>query len=841
MKSRFHIVIIASMLLALMLCSCEALIQGELEALQAQIDALSVRVDQMNESISSMESIVQEIQSGGYVKDYVEIVENGKVIGWKLTFSNGKDLMLYNGKDGATPRIGVRQDTDGEWYWTLNDEWLLRDGQKIRVNGKDGKDGVTPKLKIEEDWWWVSYDDGKTWTKLSQAKGDDGQDGDSFFSSVTRDGDTLILTLGDGSSLVIPCYKSTQMDIVFDDIDIGIIAGGSATVGYTIVGASEKTVVKALGQNGWSARVMPNGADKGFITVQAPDPLSEDEIIVLVDDGEFRTIVSSINFVTGRVTPAMDSVEMESDGGTFEIQVSSNIAYSVSIPDEAKSWVSHLETKSVRTNTLLFKCEPNPDTYRTTIIHFVDASTNIQSSFSLIQYGAKPKNIPVEDANFKAYLVANFDRDGDGEISYAEAAAIQHIFISTEEIASVQGIEYMPNLLLLSADGTTQGNHYSVCGQLTSLDVSNNIALTGLLCDGNQLTSLDVSNNTALSFLACEHNQLTSLDVSNNTALTYLSCSDNPFTTLDVSNQTALTDLWCSDNQLISLDVSNNTALIKLNCGNNRLTSLDVSSCTALIQLGCHDNQLTSLDVSKNTALTELNCYNNQLVSLDVSNNTALTSLLCDGNQLTSLDVSNNIALTSLLCNGNQLTSLDVSNNIALTSLLCNGNQLTSLDVSNNTALTTLWCGGNQLTSLDVSNNIALTSLLCDGNQLTSLDVSNNTALTTLWCGGNQLASLDVSKNTALTELWCSGNQLTSLDVSNNTALTSLLCYGNQLASLDVSKNGSLSDLNCSPMDSLEKLMIAPGQEIPNVTTNRSVERIPAGTQIVVVPSSGGN
>ena len=41
------------------------------------------------------------------------------------------------------------------------------------------------------------------------------------------------------------------------------------------------------------------------------------------------------------------------------------------------------------------------------------------------------------------------------------------------------------------------------CGwnQLTSLDVTNNIALFGLICSDNQITSLDVSNNVVLEEL----------------------------------------------------------------------------------------------------------------------------------------------------------------------------------------------------------------------------------------------------------------------------------------------------------------------------------------------------
>ena len=60
-------------------------------------------------------------------------------------------------------------------------------------------------------------------------------------------------------------------------------------------------------------------------------------------------------------------------------------------------------------------------------------------------------------------------------------------------------------------------------------------ALFSLYCYNNQLTTLDVSNNKALTFLSCYNNQLTTLDVSNNKALTYLFCGNNQLTTLDVS------------------------------------------------------------------------------------------------------------------------------------------------------------------------------------------------------------------------------------------------------------------------------------------------------------------
>ena len=260
--------------------------------------------------------------------------------------------------------------------------------------------------------------------------------------------------------------------------------------------------------------------------------------------------------------------------------------------------------------------------------------------------------VEFEDANFKAYCVRKFDRNGDGEISIAEAQAVQSIDVITDNITSLQGIEYFTGLRSLYCRGSYQIDGNST-GQLSEINISNNTALTYLWCDYNQLTSLDVSSNTALTYLFCEHNQLSSLDVDNNTALKELRCGNNQLTSLDVSNNTALIFLRCHSNQLASLDVDNNTMLDELLCSENQLTSLDVSNNITLLGLYCANNQLTSLDLSNNTSLTEVLCDNNQLTSLDVSNNTMLTSLNCSDNQLSSLDVSNNTALTDMYCNNN--------------------------------------------------------------------------------------------------------------------------------------------------------------------------------------------
>jgi Secretion system C-terminal sorting domain len=167
------------------------------------------------------------------------------------------------------------------------------------------------------------------------------------------------------------------------------------------------------------------------------------------------------------------------------------------------------------------------------------------------------------------------------------------------------------------------------------------------------------------------------------TALEELICFGNQLTSLDLSQNIALTELYCNANQLTSLDVSQNTGLITLISYYNQLTSLDVTQNTLLTELSCFGNQLTSLDVTQNTALTSLICYDNQLTSLDLTQNTALTSLKCNDNQLTNLDVTQNTALTELVLSRNQLTSLNLTQNTVLVLIICNDNQLTNLNIKN--------------------------------------------------------------------------------------------------------------------------------------------------------------
>ena len=313
-------------------------------------------------------------------------------------------------------------------------------------------------------------------------------------------------------------------------------------------------------------------------------------------------------------------------------------------------------------------------------------------------------NIVFEDANFKAYLVANFDTDGDGEISKEEALAITEIIVGTKDIESLAGIEHMANLTELRCEGPWSffEPEKDPEGKLKTLDVSNNVNLTILYCGFNQLTSLDVTNNPKIEQLRCAGNNLNSLDVSKNTELIEFEAYNNRLSSIDVSNNPELEYIDLTNNQIKSIDVSNNPELYYIDLTNNQIKSIDVSNNLELGRITCSDNKLTSIDVTNNQKLTTLNISGNSIVKIDLGNNPDLEYLNCEKNKISELGLSNNKKLEGLNVNDNNLTSLTVNCCPEIETLKANNNLIKEMDISELTSLFDFYCSGNPLETLYV-------------------------------------------------------------------------------------------------------------------------------------------
>lgn len=511
----------------------DSAVRSDIEGLESRVTALARQCQMLNRNISALQALVAAVQGRDCV---VSVTDLSDGTGYSITFASGRTITLRNGKDGKNgkngsdgidgkdghiPVVSVRLDSDGVYYWTIDGNWLLDgSGKKIRAQGDDG---IVPKLKIEDGWWFVSYDEGKNWTKLSKATG---EDGDSFFSSVTDNGETVTVKLKDGTTFDIPKAKG-ELGIRFSESeDIGIGAGETKAIEYTIVNGSAGTLVKVFGQNGWNARVQKKGASQGSIIVTAPSPLVEGEVVVLVYEGDSKTVVRFLNFVKGTISAPKEAYSFSGKEGTYEVNLDTNVDYDVNIPAEASSWLSYdgVQTKAMRQDRLGFHVAQNfgPDP-RTAVVTITDKAKENTVKISITQKVWDAIDIP--DANFKAALVEKFDKDGDGEIGKVEALAVKDVSVSGKGIKSMDGIQYFENLQDLDCS----------FNELTTIDLSENPKLTVLSVAHNSLSQIDLSK-VSLNILICFENNLSDLDLSFQTNLHSISCGGNPnLKTLDLS------------------------------------------------------------------------------------------------------------------------------------------------------------------------------------------------------------------------------------------------------------------------------------------------------------------
>ena len=90
--------------------------------------------------------------------------------------------------------------------------------------------------------------------------------------------------------------------------------------------------------------------------------------------------------------------------------------------------------------------------------------------------------VPIEDEAFLAYLLENFDSNGDGYLQKSEAESIRRITLGERGVKSLSGIEYMPHLQSLDCSGNL----------ITEMDLTANTSLVSLNVNGCPISSLKI-------------------------------------------------------------------------------------------------------------------------------------------------------------------------------------------------------------------------------------------------------------------------------------------------------------------------------------------------------------
>lgn len=476
----------AAFVVALVVSSCsydDTPIWDKLNDHEERIKTLEELCTNMNTNIEALQGIVEALEKHDYI---VDVVENED--GYTINFAKGDSITIKNGKDGAngndgangadgadgqTPVIGVAED-DGVYYWTVNGEWLTdANGNKIKAVGSDGangadgndgangadgangNDGVTPQLKIEDNKWFVSYDEGATWVELGVVA-----EGDVVVANpieVTEDEKYVYFKLSDDQ--VITIAKVTPLDIEFSALNAGCIF----EVSYTVDTVAERVEVEAIAaKNVADVEVVKGEGNTGVINITVGENEGESKVLVFVGD-ETRVIMRSITITADAISfEANTTIEAPAAGGEVELAFISNEEVNVVIPEEA-TWISVAEATRtvVEKKSLTLNIEANEGVQREATV-LLEAKNNpaLYVKYSIVQEGLVQLATPVVDAKVEGNVVTLAWEAVENAAAYSISVGTEMPVITEELSYTYTGdfeTEYTFSVVAIPADENIYG------------------------------------------------------------------------------------------------------------------------------------------------------------------------------------------------------------------------------------------------------------------------------------------------------------------------------------------------------------------------------------------------
>lgn len=247
-------------------CACGDL-KDRVDVLEQKVSALESKV---NQNVNSINALVDAAKKAVTITKVETLAD-----GYKIYFSDGTISTISNGvngtdgkdgvdgKDAVAPVIGIKEE-EGVYYWTIDGEFVLNNGQKVPVTGKDG---LTPQFKIQDGKWYVSFD-GNTWDAVPVT----GTEKPELVMSETDD--EYVFTLGETTIRI--AKEHAFMIKVTSDVQ-KVTPGEVVSFGYTVTGADATTHV-IIEANGVEAQL---DEEKSLVTVTVPSVIEDNSYVMV--------------------------------------------------------------------------------------------------------------------------------------------------------------------------------------------------------------------------------------------------------------------------------------------------------------------------------------------------------------------------------------------------------------------------------------------------------------------------------------------------------------------------------------------------------------------------------
>ena len=345
MKKLSYIFAFIALLPFLGSCSYDdSLLREEIGKIEEELSGYERQVMELESQMSSLTAIVNSSfisylgtdEAGNYVISYME--EGGEV----------KTLTLALDSDVVTsPIIGTREDEDGKLYWCQTPDngttwdWILdSEGKKMPVGG------IEPEVSIDSGGYWT--------VNGARVPGADGNPvladdvSNILFSGVEYDEESglVVFSLADGTSFSVRMYES--LGITFDASPVVAVPDPSVPVrlSYNVTGTDAADAVVDW-FSAWNVTVEIDKYARA-VTVTLDEGAEEGNTLIMVSYGK-NVVFKPLFFTAGTAEiqhPVWDDkygtgqeIVLEGDLTEFDIEVSHNIDYTMTISEDCSDWL----------------------------------------------------------------------------------------------------------------------------------------------------------------------------------------------------------------------------------------------------------------------------------------------------------------------------------------------------------------------------------------------------------------------------------------------------------------------------------------------------------------------
>lgn len=216
------------LLVALFFAGCQkyddSALSGRVDNLEGRVTELEKLVADLNTNVKTLSASVKALENEDRIVSITPLSDGS---GYEIVFSKMGKMVIKNGEE---PSISVEKGEDGVYYWTVDGNPLLADGNKIPAT-------IAPEFKIEGGQLWFRLNGGE-WTVIPGA-----ETGIGLVQDVRETDDDVTLVLADGREITIPKVQSfaLKVEVPYSGVD----AGETVSVSYTVTAGDAETVVRA--------------------------------------------------------------------------------------------------------------------------------------------------------------------------------------------------------------------------------------------------------------------------------------------------------------------------------------------------------------------------------------------------------------------------------------------------------------------------------------------------------------------------------------------------------------------------------------------------------------------